>query len=348
MAYRPIIKMITPRLHAGARALPAALALAALAAAPASAGASSLPPVAFILSPVGTTSSVSLHGSLGHALAGAVLVRNMSRRPIAVILQRADIRNASNGNADYVTTRLSGAGLWLHLSAQRVRLAAHASRRVAYTVSIPSTTTGGSHYAGIVAINAADFSASARGKGKGGEFTFKRISREAVPLTIHLRGRLWRGLSLRWVKLIAEPIGAGLVLGLRPSGTELTQGARMHLRVLRGARRIFTYNSTIGQMFPGDGLSYRISWPGRPTPGSYRLLGTIRPRGLPVIKVDRTFGFSTHSANHLKSMTPSATQAPTTRTPGWVWVALGCGVALLTALLVAVLKLAGRPHGSVA
>jgi hypothetical protein len=236
----------------------------------------------------------------------------------------------------------------LHLSAQNVQLAPHASRRVAYTVSIPSTTTGGSHYAGIVAINAADFSASARGKGKGRGFTFKRISREAVPLTINLPGRLWRGLSLRSVKLIAEPIGAGLVLRLRPSGTELTQGARVHLRVLRGARTTFTYTSTLGQMFPGGDLSYRISWPGRPTPGTYRLLGTIRPRGLPVIKVDRTFGFSTHSAAHLKSMTPPATQDPATGMPAWVWVALGCGVALLTALSVAVLKLAGRPHRALA
>ncbi len=266
----------------------------------------------------------------------------MSRQPIVVILQRADIRNASNGNADYVTTRLSGTGRWLHLSAQSVHLAPAATRRVAYQVSIPSATTGGSHYAGIVAINAADVSTSVRAKDKTRGFTFKRISREAVPVTIHLPGRLRRGLSLGSVQLIAEPIGAGLVLGLHPSGNELTQGASVHLRVLRGARTIFTYSSTIGQMFPRGGLSYRISWPGRPTPGSYRLLGTIRPQGLPVIKVDRTFGFSTHSATHLTSVTPPATQAPTTRTPVWVWVALGCGVALLTALSVAVLKLAGR------
>lgn len=273
-----------------------------------------------------------------------MLVRNMSRRPIVVILQRADIRNASNGNADYVTTRLSGTGQWLHLSSQSVHLAPDGSRRVAYTVSIPSAATGGSHYAGIVAINAADFSTSARTTSKGRGFTFKRISREAVPLTIHLPGRLWRSLSLGSVGLVVEPIGAGLVLGLRPSGTELTQGAYLHLRVLRGARTILTTTSTLGQMFPSGGLNYRIPWPGRPTPGTYRLLGTISPRGSAVIKVDRSFSFSTRSAAQLNRVTPPAAQLPAPGTPGWVWVALGCGATLLIALSLAVLKLAGRPR----
>ena len=192
-------------------------------------------PVAFALSPVGTASSISLHGARGHVLTGAVLVRNVSRRPITVILQRADIRNASNGNADYVTSRLSGTGRWLHLSAGRVRLAPHASRRVAYTVSVPRAAAGGSHYGGIVAINAADFAAAAaHGKTKGRKFTFYRISRQAVPLTIHLPGRLSRSLALRSVKLVVAPIGAGLVLGLLPGGSELTEQAQVRLRVLRG------------------------------------------------------------------------------------------------------------------
>jgi hypothetical protein len=121
--------------------------------------------VAFALSPIGTTSSISLHGTSGRALQGAVLVRNVSRHPIVVILQRADIQNASNGNADYVTTRLWGTGRWVHLSADTVRLAPGAARTVAYTVSVPSAAIGGSHYAGIVAINAAELSAAAATRG---------------------------------------------------------------------------------------------------------------------------------------------------------------------------------------
>ena len=89
-----------------------------------------------------------------------------------------------------MTARPSGTGLWLRLSAGRLLLLPHASRRVAYTVSIPAGATGGSHYAGIVAINAADLVAPAvRGKSKGRAFTFYRVSRQAVPLTVRLPGR---------------------------------------------------------------------------------------------------------------------------------------------------------------
>jgi hypothetical protein len=344
MARRPISKTLSAHLYTGVKALPVALALAASATAPAPAAAASPPPVAFTLSPIGRTSSISLHGTPGRVLGGAVLVRNVSRHPIVVILQRANIQNASNGNADYVTTRLSGAGQWLRLSAENVHLAPGASRRVAYTLSIPTSATGGSHYLGIVAINATDLSAAAR-KANSRAFTFRVVTRQALPLTIHLPGRLSRSLSLRSVKLTIEPIGAGLMLGLVPGGNELTQGARVHLRILRDTRTIFTYTSTLGQMFPGGGLSYRVPWPGRPTPGIYRLLGTIRPQGSPVIYVDRTFSFSTHSAAQLERVTPPAAQLPATATPGWVWIALGCGAALLIALSLTVLKLARRPRG---
>jgi hypothetical protein len=347
MAYRPIVMMTSARLRAGAKALPAALALAAFAAAPASAGASSPSPAAFALSPIGTTSSIRLHGTPGRVLHGGVLVRNVSRHPIVVILQRADIQNASNGNADYVTTRVSGTGRWLHLSAVSVSLAPGASRALAYTVTIPAVATGGSHYAGIVAINAADISAAAR-KARGRAFTFHIVNRQALPLTIHLPGRRSRSLTLHSVKLTVAPIGAGLMLGLLPGGTELTQGARVHLRILRGTRTVFTYESTLGQMFPGGGLSYRVPWPGRPTPGSYRLLGTVVPQGSAVINIDQSFGFTPRSAAKLQRVTPPVAPLPAAGTPGWMVIALAIGAALLIGLSVAVWKLARRPRRALA
>jgi hypothetical protein len=344
MAKRAIRVAIGARLHAGAKALPAALALAAFAAAPAWAGPPSPAPVAFALSAVGATSSISLHGTRGRVLHGAVLVRNVSRRPVTVILKRADIRNASNGNADYVTSRLSGTGQWLRLSSGRVRLAPHASRRVAYTVTVPRTASGGSHYGGIVAINAADFaSAAAHGKAKGRKFTFYRISRQALPLTIHLPGRLWRSLALRSVKLVVAPIGAGLVLGLLPGGSELTEEARVNLRVLRGTHRVLVSASTLGQLFPGGGLSYRIAWPGRPSPGTYHVLGTIRPEGSRIIHINRTIIFTGALAARLAHDTPPASRRAATGTPGWMFIALGVAALLVIALPTAVWKFGRRP-----
>jgi hypothetical protein len=344
MAKRPTMMMISARLHVGAKALPAALALAAFAVAPAWAMASSPPAVAFVLSPVGTTSSISVHGTRGRVLQGAVLVRNLSRRPVTVILQRADIRNASNGGADYVTSRLSGTGRWLRLSAGRVRLAPHASRRVAYTVSVPRTAAGGSHYGGIVAINAADFApVTARRKTKGRKFTFYRISRQALPLTIHLPGRLSRSLALRSVNLVVAPIGAGLVLGLLPGGSELTEQAQVKLRVLRGTHRVFLYASTLGQLFPGGGLNYRIPWPGRPKQGTYHVLGTIHPQGSATIHINKMITFTGALATRLARDTPAPGQPARAGPSGWMLVALAMGPVLVIALATAVWKLARRP-----
>lgn len=341
--------MIKSRLHAGAKTLLAGLALAALAAAPASAAALSSSPVAFTLSTAGTTGSITLHGAPGGVLHGAVRVHNLSRRHITVILQRADIETASNGDADYVTARLYHAGRWLRLGSASVHLAPHATRQIVFTVRIPVRAGGGSHYAGIVAVNAADLITRVEhDKSKRPVFTFYRVSRQAVPLTIHLPGRLSRSLSLLSAKLIAEPIGAGLVLGLLPGGTELTQAAPLKLRVLRGARTIFTYAATLGQLFPGSGLNYRIPWPGRPTPGTYRLIGQIRPRGSAVINIDQTIGFSAAKASQLKHVTSPVAAAPGSSAPSWVWIVLAGGAALLVGLSLAVFKLARRPRRALA
>jgi hypothetical protein len=193
MASRPNRMMISSRLLAGTKALVAALALAAFAAASASAAVSAPPPTAFGLTAVGSRGSIHLRGTAGRIVHGAVLLRNITAHPITVILQRADLINAANGNANFDTTKISGSGAWVHLNADRVRLAAHSSRQVTYTVSIPAGVTGGSHFAGIVAFNAANLAHPAiRGRSKGTSFTIYRISREALPVTIRLPGTLTR------------------------------------------------------------------------------------------------------------------------------------------------------------
>jgi hypothetical protein len=348
MSQRPIMSHITRRLHGGATALAGALALTALSAASASAAAPSA--VHFLVSPVGSTSSITLHGAAGRVLHGAVQVRNLSRRPTSVVLQPADIQNSSNGDADYVTTHPQQVGRWLHLARHKVRLGPHGARQITFAVRIPRRVTGGAHYSGIVAVNAADLAhhAAHNKSGKPG-FTFYRISRQAIPVTIHLPGRLTRSLSLTSVKLIAEPIGAGLVLGLLPGGTELTEAAPVTLRVTRGARTILKSNGTLGQLFPGSALNYRIAWPGRPTPGSYHVVGQIRPVGSPVINIDQTIVFSAAKAKQLTQETPPVAGAPASGSamPTWVWGALAAAAAGLGGLSFAVVKLARRPHSVV-
>src|ERR1019366_3928309 len=163
MAERPApkISLFDPR--GGALAVFAALALAvalsAIAAAPASASATATTPVSsrpasFAISLLGGSTGGLLRGVPGGVMHGA-----------------ADIQNASNGNADYVTSHLSVAGRWLHLASSSVHLAPHAERQVAFAVSLPAGAHGVSYYDGIVAIDSADLvAASARKPSKGEGF----------------------------------------------------------------------------------------------------------------------------------------------------------------------------------
>jgi hypothetical protein len=336
--------MTSSRLCVAAVALLATLGLAAGAAGPASAKPPPSPrPVAFALSPASGSGALLLHGTPGQILRSAVIVRNVTGHQVTVILHAADIRDASNGNADYLTTPLSQAGRWIALAATTVRLAPHASQRVAFTVSIPPPTTGASHYAGIVAINAADLAAAAvRKTAKGRTFTFYRIDRQALPLTIRLPGPLTRSLSLRSTQLTVQPVGAGLVLGLLPDGSELIQSTRISLRVLRGARTIFTSTSTLGQLFPGAALNYRIPWIGKPTPGSYHVQGVIRPQAAAAVNISQTLKFTASKATQLKHETPPTAQQPSPGMPAWMAAALAVAVALLAAMGFTIWKLTRR------
>jgi hypothetical protein len=262
---------------------------------------------------------------------------------VTVILQAADVKNASNGNAAYDTSRLSAAGLWLRLAARTVHLAPHAARTVSFTLAIPKGAIGASHYLGVVAINAADLAtAHARKVGKRKTFTFYRINRQAIPITIRLPGPLTRSLSFRGAKLTVAPAGASLKLGLLPGGSELTQGARLTLHVLRGSRTVFTYAASLGQLFPSETLNYNVPWSGRPTPGTYRIVGLIRPKGAPAVTINTTVQFTSSKAAVLRRETPPAVTGARQGLPGWVTIALGIAAALLITLSLTVYKLARR------
>jgi hypothetical protein len=337
--------MTSPYPHAGAVALLAALALAAPAAAPASATAPpSSTPATFALYPVGPAGV--LRGAPGRVLRGAVRVRNVSGRRITVVLQRADIRTASNGNADYITQKLSQTGRWLHLGAATVRLAPRALREIPFTVSVPRRTRGAAHYAGIVAVDAAELAdTSGAKKAKSKSFSFRRVNRQALPLTIRLRGPLTRSLAMRSLEVAVAPAGAALVVGLLPGGSALIQAASIRLRVLRGARTVLTHASTLGQLFPRSGLDYRIAWHGRPTSGSYRVVGVIRPKGAAAVQIDRTVRFTPDKVTELAHEAPPIAREPAASLPTWVWLALGTAAALMIALSLAVWRLQRRLPG---
>jgi hypothetical protein len=291
-----------------------------------------------------------LHTTPGGTARGAVRVRNLTDRAVTVLLQPADIRNSTNGNADYITTRPSQAGRWVRLASDSVRLAPGAARRVAYAVHVPRGTTGTSHYAGIVAVDAREIAAAGRPRRRkpgasGAGFTISRINRQALPLTIRLPGPLTRKLTLRAVRLDVRPTGAGLILGLLPRGTVLMQGAHVKLRVSRFGRTVMRADAVLGQLFPDSRLDYRIAWSGRPTKGTYRVQGVVRPVGAPTVLVDQRIAFTPKQARSLTRQAPAAVVQPgRTAAPVWMVPALvGAGALLLLLLLVIQRLLRRRP-----
>ncbi len=58
------------------------------------------------------------------------------------------------------------------------------------------------------------------------------------------------------------------MLGILPGGNVLSETAHIQLSVMRGGRTIFSYYGTLGQLFPGSPLDYRIPWVGTPPPAA--------------------------------------------------------------------------------
>jgi hypothetical protein len=354
MAPSPCVTMTNSPHHAGALALLATLALTASAVAPAqAAGPPRSAKPSFALSAAGGGGALLLRGTRGRVLHGAVLVHNVSRHRITVRLQPADIGNATNGNANYITAGRKLAGRWLRLSATTVHLAPKSSRRIVFALRVPRNVPGASHYAGIVAIDTAETvtAKAPRRSAKGAGFSFSRINRQALPITIRLPGPLTRRLTLRSVKLDVQPLGAGLMLGLLPKGTVLMQDAKVNLRVSRGKRTILRNVSTLGQLFPDSRLDYRIAWSGRPTEGDYLVRGVIRPKSAAPVYINQTIKFTPAKVKELKRETPPVAApeaAPAPGLPSWVWLALAGAGALLVALAFAFWRFARRARRSAA
>ena len=290
MAVQRSTGVLARRIAAAILAALLGLALTAISAPGASAAsAPSSRAAAVSLSAVGAGGGLLLEGSPGSVLGGAVRVQNLSGEPVTVVLQAADIRTAANGNADYVTRGLSQAGRWVSLGSSAVDLAPHEQREVQFTLTVPARESG-SHYAGIVAVNQAELASAGQPRRAGGLISV--VAREAVPITVRLPGTPTRSLTLQSAKIAAEPFGAALMLGILPGGNVLSETAHIQLSVMRGGRTIFSYYGTLGQLFPGSPLDYRIPWVGTPAPGSYRVLGVISAQGAAPLRVSRTVSFS--------------------------------------------------------
>ena len=201
---------------------------------------------------------------------------------------------------------------------------------------MPHGVRDGSHYAGVVATKASSPGPSANGAGRGpSSFRVVSVVRLAVPITVRLPGPHARGLALGDVALPVDATGASLTLAVANTGNVLIRRASADLRVQRGHRTLFRYRAVLGELLPDSPLALRIPWQGTPMRGTYRVVGTIRPRDADPLRVDAPVTFTTRTADELERRAEQVT-LPESSVPVLVWAALALDYPLTTLMLAGV------------
>jgi hypothetical protein len=96
------------------------------------------------------------HIAAGSTYSGAVLVGNDSDSPLPAVVYPVDAVTAPAGGIGYSNegVPLSGPGTWVHISKERITLAARVDALVAFSVTVPAGTAPGEYLAGIAAESA--------------------------------------------------------------------------------------------------------------------------------------------------------------------------------------------------
>jgi hypothetical protein len=312
------------------------LALAALAATPATGSAATPTDGGLSIAPASGAPTFVFDAAPGRVVRGAVRVSNRGSKTRVVRLQAVDMATADTGGAIYGDRAPSNNGRWLTLSAHDVELAPGTWRLVRFSARIPQGATPGDHYAGVVAADRNSTATPGPAPGKKRKITVDQVVRYALPATFRVPGPRIRRLVTTSANATTDASGGTVALGLRNAGNAIVQNTTVDLKLMRDGKVAgSTERHVMGQFLPASAIRYPIAVKGVPD-GSYRLTGTITPEGAAPLRVDRTVRFT-------KAQTRSATkQAAAIGTPViaggiplGIWLALGGAVGLVGALAVA-------------
>lgn len=277
----------------------------------------------------------------GATVTGAVRLHSRLGRSQTVRLQALDLVTARTGGIEFASGRPHATGAWLALQRRDVTLAARASRVVRFTAHVPADVAPGQHFAGIVAINRSELRrAQAPARRAGVEL--RSVTRVALPVRFRVAGAAVRRLAVRGVAFAADASGSRLDLDMRSTGHLLVRETDVDLRVAQASgRKLFRRHATLSEFIPQTAIRYPVAWHGTPRPGTYRVTGTIRPKGGPVVHVDESVTFGTPQAKKVQQQTgvaPGGDGGP----PLILIAALGAALLLAIAASVGYLRLRRR------
>lgn len=263
------------------------------------------PRPAFVLTATGDTPHPVFEARPGTTVSSTVLLTSRSDSMQTIRLQTVDLATSNLGGIEFPSRRPAGPGTWLKLDRRDVRIPPRGTATVRLSVTVPTRTPAGDHYAGVVAVDRKELRRALKAPPKKASgVVLRQLTRVALPVRVRLPGRAVRRLRLRDIAFAADAGGSHLRVRLRNSGQRLLRSTAVDLRIARGDRRLFTVRASLAEVVPATGLAYPVRWRGAPPrSGTYRVTGTISPKGAPRIRVDERVRFGTTQADKVEELT---------------------------------------------
>jgi hypothetical protein len=318
------------------------LAASAAASPPAFAAAKGPAKVGFFIAPVGKP-SLRFAAKSGETITGRVRVQNLASRSRTVRLTAADLVTADTGGASFPATAPKKVGTWLELDREQVRLAPHTGTTVRFQAHVPPQARTGEHYAGIVAVDAAEAAAARRPSKARGGVSVRHLARLALPVRLTVPGALATRLALTEMHFGVDASGSSLRVGMRNAGNQIIRETGIELQVTQDGKSLLSVRDELRDFITGSAISFPAAWRGPLRRGSYRVTGVIRPQGGPPVPVDQTVAFTPKLAHKLERKTGQPS-APGDAQPIWIWIALAVALTAAGAVSVAYVRLRRRLH----
>lgn len=211
----------------------------------------------------------------GETVEQAVVLRNLSQRPIELRVAAVDAATGSYGGVSY---GLPGAarervGKWISFEQQTVRLGADAAARVSFTVAVPAGAVSGEHLGGITvwAPSSEETEESTRGAGQAGA-TLNIQTRRVIAVLVRVPGRAEPRLVVTGVTPTARADGVYLEIGIENRGGALTKAKGTISLPSDGFQETFALDTFV----PGTATAYPIKWAQSPRDGEHQARVELR------------------------------------------------------------------------
>lgn len=286
------------------------------------------------LAPARTTSGVAASRSYivrgvraGHGYRDAVLVTNVGSSAVTLDVTSVRATTATTTGVVYANAD-TGDARWVQPELSTVRVPAHATISVPFSVRVPSDALPGNHLSGIAFTNPNAV------VNTQGQLSVRTLYRNVMAVQTNVTGPAAAHFSLKSASLQAAT-GTGLAtLSLRVvNDGRLFDHGRLTLG-LAGPGYTRTVARMTGLFLAGDTIDLPTLWPTNLEPGRYSLTATLKGTDFPTATLHATVTLSDRA---LGGATAPVRPFLTTTAPSAVHNSASSKVAMLSALAAAVL-----------